>query len=106
MQTIEAFKCEHTGAVFEDKARAMKSEFKAMMKIAGGSCPSMGSVNPYGIMEWMASTIESGVYPTVIDRLEAALAYYRANQETITPTRHFEAPTTGNVAFPASCAGE
>jgi hypothetical protein len=87
MQTIEAFKCEYTGAVFEDKQRAARSEFTSLMLAVAGSCPAMGSISSYNIMKWLARNIESDVYPTVYEHLRAALAYYEANKATITPGR-------------------
>jgi hypothetical protein len=77
MKTIEAFKCEFSGAVFEDQRRARKSEFNALMKRVGGSLPAMGSIGSDKIMEWLAGTVESEVYPTVSDKLREALSTIR-----------------------------
>lgn len=80
MKKIEAYKCELTGGVYEDRERAVRSEFIAMMKSIGGSLPHMGSVNSTFIMEWLAGHIESEIYPTVLDKLVSALEYYRKNR--------------------------
>ena len=81
MKKIEAYKCELTGGLYEDRERAVRSEFKAMMKGIGGSLPHMGSVNSSAIMEWLAGHIESEIYPTVLDKLITALEYYKANRK-------------------------
>lgn len=91
MKTIEAFKCEMTGGIYETPRRAASSEFRAMMKRIGGSLPAMGSVNSYEIMNWLASNIESGIYPTVFDRLKEALDYFEANRATIMGTENVDA---------------
>lgn len=79
MKTIEAFKCEFTGGVFEDQRRAQRSEFYALMKRAGGSLPAMGSIEAVKIMEWLANNIESEIYPTAPDKLREALNYFEIN---------------------------
>ena len=76
MKKVDAYKCEMTGQIFEDPVRAARSEFRSMMKGVGGSLPHMGSVNSTSIMEWLADNIASEVYPTVADKLHAALGYY------------------------------
>lgn len=84
MKTIEAYKCEVTGGIYETKRRAASSEFRAMMKRVGGSLPAMGSVSPIEIMDWLGSNIESNIYPNVFGQLKDALDYFEANRETIT----------------------
>ena len=79
MKMIEAFKCEFTGSIFEDRHRSRRSEFNALMKRVGGSLPAMGSIGPDKIMEWLASSIESEIYPTVPDKLREALDYFNAH---------------------------
>lgn len=85
MKRIEAFKCELTGGIYEDQRRAVESEFKAMMKRVGGSLPSMGSISADSIMECLASSINSEIYPTVIDKLQAALNYYQSDVRPLKP---------------------
>ena len=91
MKKIEAFKCELTGALYEDQRRAAESEFRAMMKRIGGSLPAMGSVNSTGIMEWLAGSIDSEIYP-VIDKLQAALDYYQNIVRPLKPNYRPAAP--------------
>lgn len=79
MKTIEAFKCEHTGGIYADPRSAAISEFRALMRKAGQSMPCFGSINNTDLMNWLASTIESEIYPTVPDQLRAALDYFDAN---------------------------
>jgi hypothetical protein len=79
VEQINAYKCEVTGAVFEDKQRAIRSEFRARMRQAAGCLPAMGSINPRDILDWMSSNIESGVYPNFLGELQEALAYWREN---------------------------
>lgn len=83
MKTIEAYKCDLTGGVYESRSRARRSEFTAMMKRVGGSLPSMGSIESVKIMEWLAGNIESDIYPTVVDKIREALDYYVEHRETI-----------------------
>lgn len=77
---IKAFKCGITGNIFESQKRAVNSEFRAMMGQAGGSLPCWGSINSVEMMHWIASQIESGAYPTVLDKLLDALNYYKENR--------------------------
>lgn len=79
MREVQGFKCEFTGVVYEDRRRAALSEFRGMMKSIGGSLPAMGSVNSASIMEWLAGNIESEIYPSIPDKLRAALDYFDAN---------------------------
>ena len=79
VERVDAYKCGVTGAVFEDKARAIKSEFRAKMKRAGNHLPSMGSIKPGDIMDWLAHNIESGIYPLALPELQEALQYWRDN---------------------------
>jgi len=80
VEKIDAYKCSITSAVFEDQSRAVKAEFRAMMRRAGGSLPAWGSIDPMKIMDWLASEIESGVYPTAIIKIQEALEYWQANR--------------------------
>lgn len=76
VSAIEAYKCDETGAVYEDKQRAIRSEFRAKLRKAGSHLPAMGSINPGDIMNWLGSNIESGVYPLALPELQEALQYW------------------------------
>jgi hypothetical protein len=91
MKKIAAYKCEKTGAIFEEESRAKESEFRAMMKSLGVSLPHMGSVNSTSIMEWLAGNIISEIYPSIADKLLKALTYYDENIRP--PARPHPIPT-------------
>lgn len=76
MKEIKAYKCELTGQIFDEEARARQYEFRSMMKSIGRSLPHMGSVNSASVMEWLADNITSRAYPAVADKLTEALSYY------------------------------
>lgn len=79
VEKISAYKCEITGGVFEERQRAVKSEFRAMMSQIGGALPCWGSISPVEMMCWISTQIESGVYPTVADQLISALQWWKDN---------------------------
>jgi hypothetical protein len=83
VEKIDAYKCDVTGAIFEDRQRAIKSEFRARMKRVGGGLPAMGSVEPSSILDWLASKIESGIYPNVLGELQEALQYWHDNNVSL-----------------------
>lgn len=84
MKTIEAYECEHTGAIFKSPKDAAQCEFRSLMKKTGAVLPSMGQTSPYEVMNWLASNLDSGIYGNARPLLREAIAYLDANYETIT----------------------
>lgn len=83
MKTIEAFKCEHTGAVFETDVQAARSEFRALMRKAADHLPAMGSIAPKDIFDWLAGNLIGAPYVSALPALMEALTYLQQNRVTI-----------------------
>ena len=84
MRQVQAYECEHTGGIFKDEAAAARSEFRALMRKAGGTVSAMGSIDPRNIFDWLASELSSGVYATAYPALMEALTYFGAHHTLIT----------------------
>lgn len=83
MHTITAWKCDHTQSIHEQQKGAAKSEFRALMRKAGGTLPAMGSISSYDIMAWLAGNIEGTIYPTAFDKLKEAVDYFEAHRDLL-----------------------
>lgn len=83
MHTITAWKCDHTDSIHESQRDAARSEFKALMRAAGGKLPAMGSISSYDIMAWLGGNLTGSVYPTAFDALKEALDYLEMHRDLL-----------------------
>jgi hypothetical protein len=84
MKQIQAFKCEHTGRVFEHERDARRSELRAKLRAVAEALPSSDlNTSSYELMSWLADKLEGGTYQGAAIALRDAVSYLFENKETI-----------------------